>query len=250
MPYLIGELARMAGLSVRTLRYYDRIGLLEPSSVLPNGYRSYGEAELLRLQQVLFFRELGFTLDQIKEILDSEDFDIVEALEDQKRLIQMKKARLEELASAIDDTLAGMRGGKRMKGEELLGSLTTEQVEEYKREVREKWGDRELSQSEERMRTWTEADYASIESEGRAVYERLVALIDRDPGDGEVQAQIDRYFRYICNFYDCTLEVFRGLGDMYVADERFASFYHEIHPDLAVFMRDAINIYCDNAGKA
>jgi len=249
MDYSISQLAKLAGVSVRTLHHYDDVGLLKPSHVKPNGYRCYEEPELIKLQQILFFKELEFSLEQIKAMMEAPGFDVAEALNDQRRLLEMKRERLDRLLSTIDRTIVDVKEGNEMTAGELYGSFTREQIEEYKKEVREKWGSKELEQSEERTRHWTPADYARVQEEGAAILRKIVPLMDKGPADAAVQEQIEKYFQQICKFYDCTLEIFRGLGEMYVSDERFAAYFRNFDDGLPAFMRDAMAVYCDEGEK-
>jgi DNA-binding transcriptional MerR regulator len=245
MEYTVKQLAKLAGISVRTLHYYDEIGLLEPSYVKPNGYRCYGKAELMKLQQILFFRELEFSLEQIAEIFEAPDFDAAEALADQRKLLAMKRARLDRLMATIDTTLKAIREETDMAAEEMYGSFSKEQMEEMKQEVQEKWGSKQLDQSEQRTKNWKSADYKRVEAEGKAIVERIASLMDRGPDDDEVQEQIALYFKHISIFYDCTSEIFRGLGGMYVTDQRFADYFRKYDDGLPEFMRQAMAAYCD-----
>ncbi len=245
MAYSISQLAKLAGVSVRTLHHYDKVGLLKPSCVKPNGYRSYEEPELIKLQQILFFKELEFSLKQIKAMMDAPGFDAAEALTDQRRLLEMKRERLDRLLSTIDRTISDSKEGMEMTADELYGSFTKEQIDEMKREVREKWGGEQLEQSERRTRHWKPADYSRVEEEGKEILRRIVPLMGKGPTDPGVQEQIEQYFGQICNFYDCALEIFRALGEMYVADERFAAYFRKFDQGLPEFMRDAMAVYCD-----
>jgi DNA-binding transcriptional MerR regulator len=151
MAYTVKQLAKLAGVSVRTLHYYDSIGLLKPSYVRPNGYSAYEQPELVKLQQILFFKELEFPLARIIDILNSPGFDVAEALRDQRTLIEMQQQRLDGLLSAIDTTMRDLRGETEMNIEELYSSFTKEQIKEYRQEVMEKWGEETLRRSEERV---------------------------------------------------------------------------------------------------
>jgi len=244
MEYSISQLAKLAGVSVRTLHHYDDVGLLKPSYIKPNGYRRYAEPELVKLQQILFFRELEFSLVQIKAMMEAPGFDVMEALEDQRKLLEMKRERLDSLLSTIDKTIDQAHEEAGMTAEERYGSFTKEHIEEYKDEVRKKWGSKQLDQSEERTKGWTRADYARVQKEGLEIVGRIAALMDRGPADVAVQEQIELYFQHICIFYDCTFEIFRGLGEMYVTDKRFAKYFEKFDEDLPAFMRDAMAVYC------
>ncbi len=245
MTYTINKLAKMGGISVRTLHYYDEIGLLIPSYVGENGYRYYKEEELIRLQQILFFRELDFPLLQIKEMLDSPKFDPIQALKDQKKLIELEKERLNKLLQTITNSIQHMKNQTKIQDEELYGGLSKQQIEKYKEEARQKWGSEAVDQSEKRMKNWTKADSDRIAKESDEITKSIVSLMDHGPENAEVQFHIDRYFKYMQNFYDCSYEIFRGLGNLYVEDKRFTAFYDKYHPDLAAFMQKAMAYYAD-----
>lgn len=245
MTYTINKLAKLGGISVRTLHYYDEIGLLKPSYIGENGYRYYKEKELIRLQQILFFRELEFPLLQIKEMLNSPKFDPIQALEDQKKLIQLEKDRLDTLIITITSSIQHMKNKTTMQDEELYGGLSKQQIEEYKEEARQKWGADTVAQSENRMKNWTKADFDRIQKEADDIYTSIVSLMDKGPESDEVQFHIDRFYKHMQNFYDCSYEIFRSLGNLYVEDKRFTAFYDKYHPELAAFMQKAMAYYAD-----
>ena len=146
MEYTVKQLAKLAGVSVRTLHYYDQVGLLKPSYLKPNGYRCYEEAELIKLQQILFFRELDFSLGQITAIFEAPGFDAAEALADQRKLLEMERARLDRLLATIDATLKSLKGEAAVTTSEMYGAFNKKQLEEMKMEVREKWGPEKLEE--------------------------------------------------------------------------------------------------------
>lgn len=262
MSYSVHEVAALTNISVRTLHYYDQIGLLAPGSLQPNGYRLYGREQLERLQQILFFRELEFPLLEIKELLDSPRFNRAEALRDQRRLLELKKARLSALIKTLTKTIDDMETKNTTDKEadeaelraDLSGSLSQSQIDAYKEEARQKWGHTDAyTQSLERTKHWTKADYQRHEAGRQALTRSIADLMDRGIADPEVQAKIAEVRRGLEAFYDCGLEMFRSLGQMYAADQRFAANYEKVRPGLAAFMCDAIALYCDNAaarGKA
>lgn len=132
-----------------------------------------------------------------------------------------------------------------MKDEDLYGSFSSEQIEEYRQEVIDRWGEAALKETEGRMKSWTPEDRARIEREGKEIITGIVDLIEEGPENEEVQAFIARYYKYISNFYDYTPEIFKSLGQGYVDDERFAAYFNNFHPELAQFMCDAIAVYVD-----
>lgn len=245
MTYTVKQLSDLAGVSVATLHYYDEIELLQPSYLGENGYRYYQKKELLRLQQILFFKELDFALDQIKEMLDNPDFDAIQAFQDQKRMLNVKRERIDGLINTLNQNIQTMKGGGEMNDQQLYGSLSNDQIEQYKQEARERWGEDKVRESEERMKNWTKEDYEKIQQDTATVLRIIVVHMDQGVEAGAVQEQIERYYGIINQYYDCNYEIFRGLGKMYVEDDRFTAFYDKYHPDLAQFMCDAMAHYCD-----
>jgi DNA-binding transcriptional MerR regulator len=244
MTYTIHQLAKLAGISIRTLHYYDEIGLLRPSFVRPNGYRIYEEKEVLKLQQILFFKELEFSLDHIMKMMHAKHFSSKEALKDQKKLLAMKKQKIEKLIQTIDTRLKG--GEISMDDTQLFGSFTDVQMEEYKEEAKKRWGNTEAwKQSQQRTKHWTKEDYARIAEEGNKFTSQLATLMDRGIEDEEVQKMIGKHYEGIQTFYDCSYEMYRGLGQLYVDDGRFTAFYEKFRPGMAKFMQQAIAHYCD-----
>ena len=250
MPYTVQQLAAAAGVTPRTLRFYDRAGLLLPAARAKNGYRAYGDAERRRLQQILFFRELDFPLAEIKRILDHPDFRLEEALLYQKRLLLLKKKRLETIVRTIDKTLKAMSAAQSVDDRDLYGSLTTEEIEARKKEAEARWGHTSAyRQSQERVKAFTKADWQAIQQDTDANLRALVALLEagKAPESPEVQAQIAIHRHGINRFYDCTDEIYLGLAEMYVADDRFAETYRKYHPELPAFLARAMKASC--AGK-
>lgn len=245
MSYSVHQLSQLASVSVRTLHYYDEIGLLSPVR-LKNGYRQYGENELLRLQQILFFRELDFPLDEIQRIMNSRYFDMSVALQDQRKLLELKKKRLNGLIKTIDKTLNKLNNEKNMNDKELYGSFTKEEMDQYAQEAKERWGHTEAyKQSQERTKHFTKEDWKKLK-EGMDVFmKKVVATMDKGPESPEFQELIDQHYKSLRTFYKPNLEMYRGLANMYVDDPRFKAFYEKYAPGLAEMMRDAMIAYCD-----
>lgn len=247
MPYTVQQLAKLAGVSVRALHFYDKIGLLKPSFIKSNGYRYYEEKELIQLQQILFFRELEFSLQEIKEILLSPHFNTLEALQEQKKMLELKKNRLDNILKTIHNTIHSMKKKKRIQEKQLFGSLSAKKLDAYKKEAKERWGHTDAyKQSQERLKDWAPDDYKRVQEEGGQILNAIVKSMDKGSHAKEVQKEIEKYHRHIGTFYDCSHEMFRCLGNMYSEDSRFAAFYENIHEGLADFMTQAINYYCDN----
>lgn len=235
----------MASISVRTLHYYDEIGLLVPSEFTDKGYRLYTEADLMRLQQILFFKEIGFELKQIKEIMGSSDFDTQYALEKQKQVLELKKDRLEQMIQIIEDNL---KGEKKINLEVFdMDEIKKAQVK-YAEEVKARWGQTEAyKESATKMKDYTKSDWQGIQEAMGTIFEKLAAHRGQDVSAPEVQSLIAEWQLFISQkFYHCTDELLRGLGEMYVADERFMKNIDVHGAGTAQFMRDAIAYYCEH----
>jgi len=242
--YTVHQLAEMAGVSVRTLHHYDQIGLLKPSSRTEKGYRQYAQADLLRLQQILFYRELDFPLREIQRALDEPGFDPVKALRAHRRELERRAGRLERLLNTIDKTILKLtEETMTLTDDELYAGFTKEERETYPREAEERYGGEQVRQSVERARKLTKAQWAMQKKEGEEVPRLLAARMDKDPGDPEVQALIARHCATIKVFYEVTAEIYRGLGQMYVDDPRFRANYDRFKPGLADFMKLAMEYY-------
>ena len=246
----VGQLAKMAGVSVRTLHHYDQIGLLAPSgrtdpgSGRSAGYRLYGEAELLRLQQILFFKELDIPLAQIRQILDDPEFDQVAALEHHRGMLQGRVERLERLLNTIDRTIDRLaEDDMTLTDEELYEGFTTEQIERYKREARELYDPALVEESERRVGKMSRAQWKAVQAQGQEVTVAIADLMDREPGDAEVQALVVQHHAWIENFYPCSAEIYRGLAQLYVEHPEFRAFYEKVRSGLADFLSAAMNVY-------
>lgn len=250
MPYTVKQLANLAGVSVRTLHHYDYVGLLSPSRQPGNGYRQYNESDLLRLQQILFFRELDFPLDEIERIMKNPAFDMTAALHDQRHLLELKRKRLTGLMKTIDKTIAKLKHNRPMTNDELYSSFTKEEAEQYATEAKERWSNTDAyKQSQERVKSLTKDDWKRIQDAGDKLMRDIVANRERGASSPEIQALIAQHYDGLRTFYEPNIVMYRGLADMYVGDSRFAAFYEKYSPGLALFMRDAMHAYCDAQSK-
>lgn len=228
----IKEFAEMTGVSVRTLHYYDQIGLLRPARVdNDSGYRYYDEASLLRMQQILFYRELDFPLKDICRILSSPNFDAQQALAEQRKLLSFKKERLERLIAAIDAAT---------KGETDMQAFDNREFEQYRDEVKEKWGH---TQAYEEYQQKGKQDHTALTAGMDAIMEEFAACKQAGcaPGSYDAQALVKKLQGYITeHFYNCTDAILAGLGEMYVADDRFRANIDKHGDGTAQFIRQAI----------
>ena len=247
----VGDIARVAKISVRTLHHYDEIGLLRPADRSEAGYRVYGPDDLERLQVILFFRELGLALSDIARIMSEPSFGRREALLAQRELLAEKARRTEAMLGAIDAALAALEKGTTMDGGtmfEVFGDFDPTQLEG---EVRDRWGDSAaFRESSRRTAGYSKDEWLEIRAEGdeieQAFTERLAA--GASPGDAEVMDLAERHRRQIDRwFYPCSHAMHVGLGEMYVADPRFAARYEALRPGLARFVADAIRANAERA---
>ncbi|WP_028593389.1 MerR family transcriptional regulator [Paenibacillus assamensis] len=249
--YKVKEVADLAGISVRTLHHYDSIGLLKPKKIEENGYRYYNDDDLERLQQILFFKELEVPLVEIQRIIDHPSFDRKHALVSHRSMMLQKKHRLERLIHTVEETLQSMKGAIAMTKEDMFEPFDMAEIEEhqkkYEQEVEEKYGHTDAyKESQEKTSTYTADDWKQIKHEWDSLYKQIAERMDKGPADEEVQALISEYRSLItANFYNCTLEIFRGLGDLYTSDPRFTKNIDKVKPGLSSFLQQAMHIYCD-----
>ena len=236
----IKEFADFTGVSVRTLHYYDEIGLLVPAWVdKATGYRYYDEKSLLRMQEILFYRELDFSLKSIGEILSSPNYDKNKALKEQKHLLMLKKERLERLIFAIDGAV---------KGENVMKAFDNSEFEKHKAEAKEKWGKTEAyKEHEEKTKNYGKQKWNDLaEGMDRIMAEFAVCMRKGEtPASAEAQNLVKKLQSHITeNYYRCTKEILAGLGQMYVADERFKNNIDRHGEGTAAFICEAIGVYC------
>ena len=239
----ISEVAKLTGITVRTLHYYDEIGLLKPSEITEAGYRLYSREELEILQQILFFRELDFPLSQIKEIMNNPNYDKEEALKKQKELLIQQRQRIEGLIKLIEKRL---EGDNNMSFKEFDMNEIEENKKKYAKEVKERWGtSKAYEESEKKTSSYNKEKWGDINQETSEIFKGFAELRNSDPGSEEVQELVRRWQKYITdNFYTCTNEILSGLGLMYVEDERFKENLDKNGEGTAKLMAEAIKIYC------
>ncbi len=245
MSYTVKQLAGLARVSRRTLHYYDQIGLLEPERIGQNGYRYYGESSLYRLQQILFFRELGFRLEEIGAILSRPDFDLVEALEKHRQALLERRERVERLIQTVERTIMSLKGELPMNDKVLFEGFEDEQEKQWSREAVARWGD-EARFSVRKWNAYGKEKQSEIRAEGDAIYHDLAGLVGSDPASPAVQQIVARWHQHLRYFYEPSKERMLGLAEMYVESPEFRANFDKIHPELASFLRRAIRIYAAN----
>ena len=244
MSMSIREFAEFTGVSVRTLHYYDEIGLLKPAFTdKQTGYRFYDEHSLSRMQEILFFRELDFSLKKIGEILSSPHYNKETALQDQKKLLILKKERLERLISAIDGT---------MKGEISMSAFDNSEFEaarsQYEKEAKERWGNTAAyAEFEEKSRNYSPKNHQNLNAEMDSIMKEFSMCMESgaEPASAEAQTLVKKLQNHITtNYYTCTNEILSGLGQMYVGDKRFTKNIDRHAPGTAEYISKAISVFC------
>ncbi|MFD4142226.1 MerR family transcriptional regulator [Streptomyces sp. NPDC058572] len=244
MSYSVGQVAAFAGVTVRTLHHYDEIGLLRPGGRSHAGHRRYDDADLDRLQQILFYRELGFPLEEVAALLDDPDTDPQAHLRRQHELLSARITKLQEMAEAVERAMEAKKMGINLTPEEKFEVFGDNDPEQYAQEVEQRWGGTEAyAESQRRVSRYTKDDWKRMQDENADWGARYNALMEagEQPTGERAMDLAEEHRRHICTwFYDCTYEIHTCLGEMYVSDERFTAFYDEIRPGMAVHLRDAI----------
>lgn len=239
----INEVANLTGVTIRTLQYYDKIDLLKPCDITAVGYRLYDKKSLETLQQILFFREMDFSLDEIKKIINNPNFDQVEALKKHKELLLQKRNRLDNLINLVNHTL---------KGESSMNfkAFDTNDIEatkkKYATEVKERWGNTPAySESQEKTSQYDARQWGQLSEESQSIFNEFSQQRHTAPDTLEVQALVKKWQAYITkHFYTCTDEILSSLGQMYINDERFTQNIDKHGEGTAAFMAAAIESYC------
>jgi MerR family transcriptional regulator, thiopeptide resistance regulator len=247
--FTVKQLSKLAGVTPRTLHHYDEIGLLKPSSIGDNGYRYYGEESLLRLQQILFYRELGIPLDDIKKIMGHRDFDVLGALRSHKDALKGQVTRLNRLIQTVDNTINHLKGNTIMSEKSYFEGFSEVEQEKYAQEAEELYDPESVRESNRKWKAYPAAKKESIMAEGKAVYTDMIAAMPKGAASAEVQAIVERWRRHLEYFWTPNLDQLVGLANGYNDDPRFKANFDKMHPGLAEFMREAVSVYVSNQKK-
>lgn len=239
----VSEVSKLCGITVRTLQYYDRIGLLAPSRVTSAGYRHYEGEALERLQQILFYRELGFPLEDIKTLLQHPGFDRQGALRSHRELLEKQRQRLEGLIALVDKSIKGV---DTMSIKEFDMREIEAARQQYAHEARERWGGTDAyAASKAKTDRYTPDDWQAVQQESEGIMAEFGTLREGNPASDAAQTLVARWQQHITSrFYPCTKEILAGLGQMYTADQRFTDNIDRHGPGTAAFMAAAIAHYC------
>jgi MerR family transcriptional regulator, thiopeptide resistance regulator len=243
--YSAGQVARFAGVTVRTLHHYDEIGLLRPSARTGAGHRRYDDADLDRLQQIRFYRELGFPLEEVAVLLDDPDADPMEHLRRQHGLLTTRIERLRAMAEAVAHAMEARKMGINLTPEEKFELFGGDfDPDDYAEEAEQRWGGTETyRESQRKAASYTKDDWLRIKGEADSVNTRLAALMETgaEPESEQAMDLAEEHRQQICRyFYDCTYPIHTGLAEMYISDERFAATYEAISQGLSAYLRRAI----------
>lgn len=249
MEYTVQKLGKLAGISTRTLRYYDEIGILKPARISSSGYRIYGQKEVDLLQQIMFYRELGLNLSDIKAIVTSPNFDKTKALREHLNKLLSERRRLDLLIENVEKTIAATEGRVNMSDKEKFEGFRQRLIEEneakYGEEIRKKYGEETVEKSNKHFKNMSKEDFDKMNSLAEQVLETLAeAMKTGDPAGPLAQKAADLHKQWLTYCWgEYSREAHAGLAQMYVDDERFTAYYDKVQPGAARFLRDAILIY-------
>lgn len=250
--YSVKKLSKLAGISARTLHYYDQIGLLKPLIRTEAMYRFYGKKELLRLQQILFYKELDFSLKEICEIMDNPEFDLLVALSNHKVELKKRQNRIETLIDTIDKTIFNKNKKTMLKPEELYVGLSKETAETYRAEAIKKYGKEAVMTSEKSLLKLTKEQIVDLREEQLEITNQLFSLMDESYESEKVQSVIAKHYVVTRKFWgthnstDSQSEQYSGLGKLFTTDERFTEIDGNPQPEFAKFMNYAMSYFAKN----
>ncbi len=249
MEYTVNKLAKLSGVSDRTLRYYDEIDLLKPARINSSGYRIYGQKEVDLLQQILFYRELEINLEEIKDIINEPNFNEIGALQNHYEKLQKKRARLDRIIATVEKTIVSKRGGYKMQDKDKFTGFKEKLIEEnerqYGKEIRGKYGDETVNASNAKLMGLSQADYEAMTKIGEDVFILLERAYETgDPASDAAQELAAKHKEWLMySWGEYSPEAHAGLAEMYVADKRFTAYYDKAVEGGTEFLRDAIFIY-------
>lgn len=254
MVYTVAKLAKLSGVSIRTLHWYDEVGLLKPAYHGCNGYRYYEEKELLTLQQILFFRELGFELKQIKKILGKSDFDQLVALSSHRKVLQKELERTRKLIRTIDKTIKHLKGEQKMEDHEAFHGFSKEKQAEYEKELIDRFGEKTkaaIEESKKKVTGWSKTQWEESKGEFEAICKKLTALLEQDSAVDsiEVQEVIRSHYEWLKRFWTPDQESYAGHG-RFIIESDLKKPYEAYHQNLPQFISDAIQVFADKELKA
>lgn len=247
MTYTVKKLAEISGVSIRTLHWYDEVGLLKPAYLGSNGYRYYEEEQLLLLQQILFFRELGFELKKIQKVLGRSDFDKMVALTSHRQVLKKNLEQTRRLLKTIDKTIEHLKGTKKMKDKEMFSGFSKEKQAEYERQIIERFGEQgkaHIEESKQNAKKWSKGDFEIFSKEFEKICKDLTTFLEQNfkVSSKEVQSVVRRHYLWLKNFWTPTKESYAGHGQ-FIVDSELRKAYEAYHPRLPEFIAEAIQVF-------
>lgn len=247
MLYTVKKLANLSGVTARTLRHYDEIDLLKPAFYGDNQYRYYGEKELLRLQQILFYRKLDFPLDEIKSIVHAEDFNKIKALQSHKAMLVKRLENIQILLKTIDKTISHLRGHYKMRIEEMFEGFDPVKQQEHEKYMLDTGiiSQQQIDESWQRASHWKKPDWEQFKNAGEKINTTLAQALEQGQAvdSDEVQNLVQQHYDWINHFWTPTKETYLSLGQMYLEHADFRGFYNRFHPNLAEYLVAAMNVF-------
>ncbi|WP_394188152.1 MerR family transcriptional regulator [Paenisporosarcina quisquiliarum] len=249
MEYTVQKLGKIAGVSPRTLRYYDEMGILKPARINSSGYRIYGQEEVDQLQQILFYRELGIKLEVIKKLITSPSFDATQALRTHRSQLLDKRAQLDQLIANVEKTISTKEGTMTMSDQEKFEGFKQKLIDDneqtYGKEIRDKYGDETVNKSNAKVKNMSQAQHDEVTRLAQEITDKLAEAYQQgDPSSALAQEVAELHKQWLMFYWnEYSKEAHAGLAQMYVDDERFTAYYDKEQPGTAEFLRDAINIF-------
>lgn len=253
--YSVKQLAKLAGVTVKTLHLYDQTGLLKPAERTATRYRIYKEPELLRLQQILFYRELDFPLKEIRSILDDPNFDLMQALEGHKAMLKRKKARLTTLMKTLENTIHSLKHKTMLNLEDLYEGLNQDEAQSYRSQAIRNYGEEVVTHAENHLKNLSKEEMQALVARQKELGKSLYLLKHLDPSSHGVQELVQQHYLNTRKLWgthqaaDKQAEAYKGLGELYLSDERFTSESGSSDPDFRVFICEAMAFYSESALK-
>ncbi len=253
--YTVRQVAGFAKISVRALHFYDEIGLLRPAYTGANGYRYYGSEELRRLQDILFYREFGFALDEIRRLLDSPGFDRPATLRSHRRQLKAQAGRIEQLIQTIDQTIMSEEKKTAMNPKKMYAGVSPKKQAEYEKYLTDRYGEcatKGIAESKQKTRGWGPADFAREKAGNDELNREFACLLEAGvpPEDPAVQALAARHHKMVCRFWTPTPKAYAAMGDLYGEHPDFRTYYEGFHPKLVPYLAKAIRLYAERELKA
>ncbi|MEC0668016.1 MerR family transcriptional regulator [Priestia flexa] len=246
MAMQVKEVASLAGISIRTLHHYDDIDLLKPTEVTESGYRLYVEDDLEMLQQILLFKELGLSLKEIKAVIYDPSFNKQEALELHQQLLIEKRNRLNRMIAMTEQTIKSMKGEKSMTNKQRFEGFDFSE-NPYEEEAKKRWGNEKVNEANKKVRGMTKGEQADLAAEANEIYKKIAKLMNQSPSSESVQKAIQEWFHFLNrNFTTYSPEAFKGLGELYIQDERFQKNIDQFGEGLAEFLKEAMGVFADS----